>query len=107
MEDNTYEPLPDNLNLPATKADLQSLEKDLRATLATKAELAVFRLDINEKIDSLPTKEDFSRLQTVVDKLVGEVKIYNDERAVEAHRLKRLEDWTKEASKKVNVPFEL
>lgn len=118
MEDTIYEPINENenLNLPATKGDLQALEKELRTTLATKddlkrlatkTELELLRQDMNEKFANLPTKEDFSQLLTVVDKLVGEVKTYNDERNVETHRLKRLEDWTKKASKTVNVPFEL
>lgn len=105
MLDNTYEPVRENenLNLPATKGDLQ----ELRATMATKAELELFRQDMNEKLDNLPTKDDFDKLLTSVDKLVGTVNTYNDERSAETHRLKRLEDWVKEASRKVNIPFEL
>lgn len=101
MKDTIYEPIieNENLNAPATKGDLKNL--------ATKTGLELLRLDINERLENLPTKEDFSPLLNSVDKLVGEVKTYNDERTVETHHLKRLEDWTKEASKTVNVPFEL
>lgn len=84
MADTTYEPIIEieDLNAPVTKGDLKNL--------STKTEIELFRQDINERLENLPTKEDFSQLLTVVDKLVGEVKTYNDERNVETHRLKRL-----------------
>jgi hypothetical protein len=106
MEHPTYEPLPENqedLNLPATKADLQNL-----ATKGElKAEISILREEMNERFSELPTKEDFSRLLSVVDGLAGEVRTYNQERAAEGARLERIENWIKKAAKTVNVPFEL
>jgi hypothetical protein len=90
MPETTYEPIPDDLNDPLTKGDL-----------------FLFRQEISERIGNLPTKELFSQLQNSVDALTGQVRTYNTERSAETHRLKRLEDWAKEASKRINIPFEL
>ncbi len=102
MDNNTtYEPIieDENLDAPATRADLKNL--------ATKAELAVLRQEMNERFDSLPTKADFSQLLASVDTLAGQVQTYNAERAAEGARLSRIENWIREASKTVNIPFEL
>jgi hypothetical protein len=70
MTNHTYEPLPENLNFPATKGDLQLLSDSL-----------------HEKLENIPDKEDFSRLLTSVDKLAREVQTYIAERKAESHRL--------------------
>jgi hypothetical protein len=77
MDDTTYEPIRDEMGTasqPATRGDLQ--------ILAT---------GINERFNLLPTKDDFSQLMTSVDRLAGEVKIYNSERTAESERLRRIE----------------
>jgi len=89
MTNPTYEPIPDNLNEPATKGDLQILAGEL-----------------NERFNNLPTKEDFSQLVNSVDKLAGQVQTYNSERSAETLRLERIEKWIEKASGVINVPIE-
>jgi len=89
MTNPTYEPIPDNFNEPATKGDLY-----------------LFRQETNERLENLPTKEDFSQLINSVDKLAGQIQTYNAERGAETHRLERIEKWIEKASKQINVPIE-
>jgi hypothetical protein len=89
MSDTTYEPIRENFNDPATKGDLR-----------------IFAGEIDERLDNLPTREDFSQLLGSVDKLVGQVQTYNTERSAETDRLERLESWAKKASEVINVPIE-
>lgn len=100
MTNPTYEPIDENenLNLPATRGDLLSL--------ATKTDLEFFRQEINEKLDNLPTKEDFSQLLNSVDRLAGQVENSNTEKTVEIHRLERIEKWIKKAGQVINLPAE-
>jgi hypothetical protein len=89
MSDTTYEPIREDVALPATKGDLQ-----------------ILAAGIEERFDNLPTREDFSQLLSSVDKLAGGVQIYNAERSAESERLRRIEEWIKKASQTINVPIE-
>ena len=97
MDNTTYEPIPDDLIMPATKGDITNL--------ATKTELALLRQDLNDNFANLPSKEDFSQLLTTVDKLAGQVKTYNEERSAEGARLERIEAWIKKAAEAINIPI--
>lgn len=98
MSDTTYEPFNPEDILPATKGNLKNL--------ATKTEQELLRHDINEKLGSLPTKEDFNGLLVSVDRLVGQVQTFNAERAAEGARIERIEKWIEKAAEKINVPIE-
>ena len=98
MNNPTYEPINENLDLPATKGDIKNL--------ASKTDLELLSQDINDKFTSLPTVEDFRQLLSTVDKLVGQVNTYNTERNAEAHRLERLESWAGQAAETINVLIE-
>lgn len=89
MNEATYEPIREDVNLPASKADLHVLASG-----------------IEERFNNLPTREDFSQLLNSVDRLTGAVQIYNAERSAESERLRRIENWIKKASATINVPIE-
>lgn len=89
MTNTTYEPISDDLSDAATKGDLQ-----------------ILGAGINERLNDLPTKEDFSQLLTSVDRLAGQVATYNTERAAEGERIRRIEKWIEKAAEKINVPLE-
>jgi hypothetical protein len=89
MTNPTYEPISEDPSLPASKSDLQILASEL-----------------GERFENLPTREDFSQLLSSVDKLAGEVRIYNTERSAETHRIERIEKWIKEAAEVTGVPIE-
>lgn len=105
MDNTTYEPIPDDLTMPATKGDLTNLATKAELN-ATKAELVLLRQDMNDNFANLPSKEDFSQLLITVDKLAGEVKTYNEERSVEGARLERIETWIKKAADAINIPIQ-
>jgi hypothetical protein len=89
MDKTTYEPIRENLSEPATRGDLQILAGE-----------------IGERLDALPSREDFSKLLNSVDRLAAQVQTYNTERSAETNRLERLESWAKKASETINVPIE-
>ena len=97
MDNTTYEPIPDDLTMAATKGDVTNL--------ATKVEFELLRSEMNDNFANLPNKKDFSQLLTTVDKLAGEVKTYNQERSVEGARLERIETWIKKAAEAINIPI--
>lgn len=102
MENMTYEPLPENLNQPATKGDV--------VHLATKselqAEIKILCQEMNARFNELPTKADYHQLLNTMDDIVKEMRGYNQERAVESHRLERLEKHAKAVGKAVQIEFE-
>lgn len=102
MSETIYEPFPDEeMSTPVTKGDLRKLATKTEL----KAELEILRLTLTKKIAELPTKEDFSRLLNGVDKMTGQIKIYNDERSMEGTRLERIENWIKKAADAINIPI--
>jgi hypothetical protein len=89
MTNTTYEPIHENLSDPATRGDLQILTAEM-----------------GERLNNLPTRDDFNLLLSSVDRLTGQVKTYNQERGTETNRLERLETWAKKVSETINVPIE-
>ena len=72
----------------------------------TKGDLYLFKQEINEKLETLPNKDDFHKLLSSVDGLTGQVKTYNDERSAEGARLERIENWIKKAAEAIKIPVE-
>mgnify|MGYP003393736322 CR=1 FL=1 len=102
MSETIYEPFPDEeMSTPVTKGDI----KNLATKTELKAELEFLRQTIKEEMAELPTKEDFSRLLNGVDKMTGQIKVYNDERSMEGTRLERIENWIKKAADAINIPI--
>ena len=87
-----------------TKEDIQSLTE----VLATRKEIDEgFRLvkerfdDIDERFDKL--EENQRVMQTSIDNLAKMVKDFRDEHIIIHKRLEVLEEWAKQASKKLGI----
>ena len=72
MDDTIYDPVPEDLNKAATKGDLKLLS-----------------INLEGRLENIPTKTDFNELLTLVDKFARQVKTYNEERSVEGARIER------------------
>ena len=100
MENPTYEPIKEKLDEPATKGDLAGVQAEL------KAEMEIMRQEITNNFAELPTRADYHRLLSAMDGVVKEIRLANEERAVESHRFERLEEYAKTVGKVIKIEFE-
>lgn len=66
----------------ATKEDLKNTDRSIRASL--QLDFKDFRQEINEKLNLLPTKEEFF---SKMDELIGELQVIREEHTVSSHQL--------------------
>jgi len=62
--------------------------------------------DLNKRIDELPTKEDFSELQTAVDSYAKRANDYFEEMLALSHKLDRHEKWIQQLAQKLDIKLE-
>ncbi len=84
------------------KSDQQvkSIKDFLYKEMPTKQEM-------EERFSELPTKQNFSNLQTSVDSYAKKADLYYQEMAVMRHRMERMEDWIKLAAPKLGVEYKV
>jgi uncharacterized protein DUF2730 len=81
-----------------TKAALDKLRDFLRNNMATKQE-------IEEKFETLPTKDDFHQLQRSVEGIASRYENHDQEIIVIGERTSRMEKWIQTAAKKIGVTY--
>lgn len=77
-----------NLKFAAIDQKFVDQGKFMMETFATKLELRDVEAKLEEKINHLPTKEEF---YTTMDNLVGEIRTYRQEHILLGNRVTRLE----------------
>jgi hypothetical protein len=77
---------------------LNDLTVFLETNMVTKQELKDLR-------EELPTREDFSQLQTSVDGIAKQFTDRKDEKVISASRSERMEAWIVKAAKKLGVEY--
>jgi uncharacterized coiled-coil DUF342 family protein len=63
--------------------------------------------ELHEKIDNLPSKEDFSNLVSSVDSYMHKADTYFQEMLVLARKVDRLEKWIHQIAEKVGLQLEV
>ena len=71
----------------ATKDDLKNTDRAIRASL--QLDFKDFRQEINEKLNLLPTKDEFFN---AMDKIMGELQTNREENTISSHQLSDHED---------------
>ena len=84
----------------ATKADFDSLKTFIQQNAALKG-------DIQELKTELPSKENFSQLQTSVDGLAKLTKDYYEEVTMLRGKVERMEKWIQDAAPKLGLKYEV
>ena len=77
---------------------LDNLITFLREQMVTKQELAELKSE-------LPSRDDFSRLQTSVDGIAREYKTISQELTVVGERTSRMEGWIMKAAAKLGLDY--
>ena len=76
--------------------------KRLFEVFATKEDIK----ELRERIDNLPSKEDFSKLVSAVDSCAQRADTYFQEMLVLARKVDRLEKWIHQIAEKVGLQLE-
>lgn len=58
---------------------------------------------INKKFDEM--HQNFSQLQSSVDGIAKQITTYHQEMISFTHKVDRMEDWIKQASEKLGIPY--
>jgi predicted nucleic acid-binding Zn-ribbon protein len=87
--------------LDKTDSKLDRMEKFIMGDLVTKQELS----ELTEKVTTLT--ESVNKLTTAVDNLAKRINDFDKEHAVLKHQVSAIQDWIREASKKVGIEFKL
>jgi hypothetical protein len=81
-----------------TKNEFVALRNFLQENMVTKQELQDLR-------EELPTREDFSQLQTSVDGIAKHFQEQRQEQTIGASRTSRMEAWIIKAASKIGVEY--
>ncbi len=81
--------------------------KDIQKLIEAFTKIFYTKEDIDDKFNSVASKEDFRVLQTSVDSIAVKVDKLSAEMVISNSRHKRAEDWIGKASKKIGIEFEL
>ena len=84
----------------ATKTDFENLKTFIQQNVALKN-------DLQELKTELPSKENFSQLQTSVDGLAKLTKDYYEEVTVLRGKVERMEKWIQDAALKLGLKYEV
>jgi hypothetical protein len=96
----TQEYFDEQLKRLATKADFDNLKTFIQTNVALKDDIQTLKTE-------LPSKEDFSQLQTSVDGLAKLTKDYYEEVIVLRGKVERMEKWIQDASLKLGLKYEV
>ena len=77
---------------------LDKLTNFISKHMVTKQELSELKAE-------LPTKADFSQLQSSVDGIARDYKTLTQELPVMGHRVSRIESWVTKAAEKIGLPY--
>lgn len=84
----------------ATKADFDNLKTFIEQNVALKDNIQDLKME-------LPSKEDFSQLQTSVEGLAKLTKDYYEEVTILRGKVERMEKWIQDAAPKLGLKYEV
>jgi hypothetical protein len=89
--------------------DILEVVNFIKDNAASKEDLSLVKLDLDKvkgKIEELPTREDFSKLQESVDSYAHKADIYFQEMAVLNNKVNRHERWIEQMAAKLEMKLE-
>lgn len=87
------------------KQEFNNLKDFLRENMVTKEEFTDFNKENSAKLSALT--ESINKLTTAVDNLAKRINDFDQEHKALKHQVSVMQDWIREASKKVGIEFKL
>ena len=88
------------------KGDVSGLKSDVSGLKSNITDLTMKVITIEEKIDALPTREEYNVLQTAVDGYAKKADAYFQEMVMLSSKVNRLERWIQELAAKADLKLE-
>jgi len=107
MSELTKEIFEEQIKQLATKRDLKEINSSVEAVKTFIQENVALKDDIQTLKTELPSKENFSQLQTSVDGLAKLTKDFYEEVTVLRGKVERMEKWIQDAAPKLGLKYEV